>query len=335
MKITLQELYQSIDKNVSTVYVIPRIEIFSIHNPYLRLFYKEFLTTGTKSNIRVVSPHPLVPTFLFKRLFGEKSIVHYHWIQFYSIGGFFVLLGKMTCVLLYKTLGGKIIWSVHNKHLHSKKYLRLNTFFRKLMAKKADQLHVHCEEAARVMAPILKVPEEKFVIIEHPLYPVTTIDKKEAQIYCRNNLVQECDFTEPVFLMYGNIGEYKGITEVISLFTEDTGQLIISGNCKEGEHQYLERIKSGVAARKNIYLVNRFLSKEEEMYLFNAVDCVLFNFQDMLTSGSIMLALSYKKEIIVPYIGCVKNISGPGINTFTTSDELQVLIKTIAGKNKK
>jgi beta-1,4-mannosyltransferase len=335
MKMTIQELYRSVNKQVATIYVIPRIEVFSIHNPYLKLFYKEFFSTDTQSTIRIISPHPLAPSFLFKRILGEQSIVHYHWIQFFSITGFFVLFWKMSWVLLYKLLGGKIIWSVHNKQLHSKKYLLLNTFFRKLMANTADRLHVHCEEAVHVMAPILTVLEEKFVVIEHPMYPATILDKNEAQKYCRDTLVRGCDFTQPVFLMYGNIGEYKGIAEVIPFFSYGIGQLIIAGDCKKGEHRYLEKIKSETAGGKNFYLVNRFLSKEEEMYLFNAVDCVLFNFRDMLTSGSIMLALSYKKEIIVPYIGCVKNLSGPGITTFTTQEELKDLIIAFAEKYKR
>lgn len=332
MKITLRELYQSIDTQVTKIYVIPRIELFSVHNPYLKLFYKDFLSPDTKEQIRVVSPHPLVPSFLIKRIFGEKSIVHYHWIQFLDTGGFFVLLWKISCVLLYKLCGGHIVWSVHNKHLHSKRFLWLNIFFRKLTAKAATRLHVHYQDAIHIMAPGLNVPEDKFVVIEHPMYPVTIIDKNNAREYCKNNLIKNLDISKPVFIMYGNIGEYKGIIDVIPLITEDIGHLVIAGDCKKGEYHYLRKIKTGISDKNNIHLISRFLSQEEEMYLLNAADCVLFNFQDMLTSGSIMLALSYKKEIIVPNIGCAKNLSGTGINTFNTPEELGDFIKTIAEK---
>lgn len=329
---TLREVYRSIDTHISTVYVIPRIELSSAYNPYLRLLYQDFLSPDTKEKIRVVSPHPLIPLFILKRLLGEKSIVHYHWIHFLDVCGFFVLLWKISCVLLYRLLGGHIIWSVHNKHLHVKRFLWLNIFFRRLMARSATRLHVHYHGAVHTMAQLLKVPEEKFVVIRHPLYPVSIIAKDAALEYCCNNLIQTLTTDKPVFLMYGNIGAYKDIIDVIPLITEEKGSLIIAGECKKGEHAYLEKIKEAIKNKKNIHLISRFISLKEEMNLFNAVDCVLFNFHDVLSSGSVMLALSYKKEIIAPSIDCIRELAGPGIHTFTTQAELQECIDAVTAR---
>lgn len=333
MKTKLIELYRSINKNVQAVYVFPDIKRFSIYNPYLKIFYKDLLSQSDKPDqIHCTSPHPLLPFFIVKRLFGEKSIVHFHWLQFLNFRGFLILLWKMSLILLYKSLGGHIVWTIHNKHLHSKRFLHLNIFFRKLMAKIATKLHVHCNEAVHIMAPLLEVNKEKFFIIEHPMYQVTLIEQKQAREYLVKKISSNIDISKPLFLMYGNIGGYKGIVEVIQLFTENTGQLIIAGECKKGERNYLRCIETEVTNKKNIHLISKFLSQEEEMYLFNASDCIIFNFKDILSSGSVMLALSYKKEIVIPNISCLKELSGPGVYKFNSQTELHDQIHTIAAK---
>ena len=122
------------------------------------------------------------------------------------------------------------------------------------MARIAIKLHVHCGEAIRIMAPSLKVPENKFVVIPHPMYPVSLIDQKQARDFCRKNLVNNLDANKPLFLMYGNIGEYKGILDIIPLITGDSGELVIAGECKKYEHEYFHHIEKAAGKRNNIHL---------------------------------------------------------------------------------
>lgn len=331
MNSRLIELYRSIIEDVEAVYVFPDIEGSSKYNPYLKLFYKELLSESEKgTTIRCTSPHPLFPLFIVKRIFTEKSIVHYHWLNFFDLRGFFVISWKISLLLLYKVLGGHIVWTVHNKHLHSKKYLRVNMFFRRLMAKIATKLHVHCKEAAAIMASILQVNEDKFFIVRHPMYPVVPMDLKKARKYLVKTLLPNINIAKPIFLMYGNIGEYKGIIDIIPLITTDIGQLIIAGENKKVERHYLRNIESVMQDKNNIYLINGFLSEDDEKHLLSAADCILFNFKEILSSGSVMLALSYQKKIVIPNISCLKELSGPDIYKFNSQTELKERICTIA-----
>ena len=331
----LLELYRSIDKNVEVIYVFPDIKRSSEYNPYLKLFYNDFLLKSKKkSPIQCLSPHPLFPIFILKKIFREKSIVHYHWFEFSDIRGFLVLIWKLSLILIFKLFNGHIVWTVHNKYLHSKKYLQCNMFLRKIMAKIAARLHVHCKEAIPVMAPILNVQEDKFFVVEHPFYPVLIIDCHKARNRLQSILFPLINRKKPIFLMYGNIGKYKGLIDVIPLISDETGQLIIAGKCKKGEEKYLEEIENVIEGKRNIYLLNRFIDKSEEQLLFNASDCVLFNFQDILSSGSVMLALSYKKRIILPESICFNSLSDPGILKFNSKDELKNHISTVARKIK-
>lgn len=326
----LTELYRSINKDVETVYVFPDIESSSKYNPYLKMLYQELLFQSEEgNNIRCTSPHPLFPLFIVKKLFGEKSIVHYHWLHFFDITSFLIVLWKLSLLIMYKFAGGKIVWTVHNKYPHVKKYLKLNLIFRKLLAKMAAKIHVHYREAISIMAPILNVPQEKFFVVKHPYYPVTLVDKKVAENYLIQNMNIILNTSKPVFIMYGAIAPYKEIINVIKLFIENNSQLIIAGTCKKGEEQYQKEIEALLQDIKSIYLVHHFISQEEEKNLFNTVDCAIFNFKETISSGSVMLALSYKKNIIIPNIGCLKELSGPGIYKFNSQSELKNQIDTI------
>ena len=331
----LTEIYCSINKGIETVYVFPDIKSSSKYNPYLKLLYNELLSQSEEGNsIRCTSPHPLFPLFIMKRIFGEKSIVHYHWLHFFNITSLLIVLWKLCLLIMYKFAGGKIVWTVHNKYPHVKKYLNLNFTFRKLLAKMAVRIHVHCTGAISIMAPILNVPQDKFFVVNHPYYPITLVDKKAAVNYLNQNMNIILNPSKPIFLMYGAIAHYKGIINVIKLFIENNNQLIIAGTGKKGEEQYLKEIEVLLQGLQSIFLLHHFVSQEEEKHLFNAVDCVIFNFEEILSSGSVMLALSYKKDIIIPNIGCLKELLKPNVYKFNSQSKLKNQIDAVAAKIK-
>ena len=110
------------------------------------------------------------------------------------------------------------------------------------------------------------------------MYPVTLTDQKQAREYLVKKLLSNIDISKPLFLMYGNIGEYKGIVEVIQLITENIGQLIIAGECKKGERNYLRCIETEV---KNISktpdkVYDEF--KQFKEYLINYINELVYNY---------------------------------------------------------
>jgi hypothetical protein len=179
------------------------------------------------------------------------------------------------------------------------------------------------------MASFLGVPADKFSVIEHPLYPVQQVSKKIAQEFLKNTLHLPVDSSQPLFLMYGYIAAYKGIDEIIPLFTDKPFQLVIAGKVKRGQENYFNTIAAGARNSKNIFIKDAFISPEHEKYLFCAADCVVFNLKEILSSGSVMLALSYKKPIIIPNIGCLRDITGPGVYSFDTIEEFGRILNQV------
>lgn len=328
MENSISDLYKLTTTNVRKVYVFPRILSSSQFNPYLQLLYEEFLEGENRGGIDVSSPHPLIPVFIFKRIFLEKSIVHYHWLEFSSMKGFFIVFWKMFLLVCYKITGGKIVWTPHNKQPHAKRYFVINMLLYRLMAKMATRIHVHCNEAIKTLIPILQVPEKKFYVVRHPDYKVKIISQKLAIEHIQKSFSITL-YKRPVFLVYGYIAEYKGILEVLPFFIGRDCSLIIAGKCKKGEEAYLDRIVKIVNNISNIILIEQFLSSQNEMHLFNASDCVVFNLKDFLSSGSVVLARSYKKMILVPDTGCCKDLDDCGVYKFSTLDEFGETVNTL------
>ncbi len=50
-------------------------------------------------------------------------------------------------------------------------------------------------------------------------------------------------------------------------------------------------------------------------------DCTIFNYRDVLTSGGVHLALAYKKPVIAPLSGCLKELQNNQINFFKIDED--------------
>jgi len=324
----LAQLYLTIDNNIQVVYVFPDIEGASKYNPYLSLLYKtnNSSSAGYKK-INCISPHPLFPVFIWNRLSGEKNIVHYHWLGFSNLRELFVLLWKISIVLFYRITGGRIVWTVHNIHPHKNKYSSMNRMFYKLMAVASTRIHVHCREAIEIMQPILNVNLDKYYLIAHPFYNVNHIDKKIAIENLQKNMNISFNYDAPLFLVYGVISAYKGIKEIIEICCKNCYQLIVVGRFLLGEEEYIRDIQCLISGKKNIFIYNYAVSEDVESWLFNSIDAVLFNFKEILTSGSVILALSYQKDVFVPDKGCLKELAGDNIYKFCSLDEFEQKLK--------
>ncbi len=329
----LTELYTSIEKNVFRVYVFPRIQQASHWNPYLSNLYKGHLSSSDSSTtFHCESPHPLAPQFILRRALGEKSIVHYHWLEFSDLFGLITLIWKLILLCMYKLCGGNIVWTIHNKRPHRNKYYTLNRLFSLGMASIADTLHVHSEESISLLSRFLSVSKSKFYVIAHPPYTVSLIDKEASRNELQSSWGIRIDNSKPLFLMYGSIAPYKGTIAVADIAVQLDLQLILAGETKKGDEYYINQVNKCIKNHSSVFLKNQFISLKEEQLLMSAADYVIFNFSDLLSSGSVVLAQSYKKRIIIPDSHLIKTTKGTALYTFKSKEELISLLQQITDK---
>lgn len=331
-EISLLNEYQALYPGFQKIYVVPNIFKVGENNPYMELLYAPFFKNEYQNEFKIKTFSFVSPLFVLRRIFGEKSLVHHHWYEFRDIGGFLNLIWKTSWMWIYKQCGGKIVWTVHNKYPHEERYLLLNKRLRKIWARIPDKIHVHCQEAVKIMSEILEVEKEKFFVVSHPRYPATIIDRKQAfRELDLKYLKGRINPTDLIFLMFGYIAQYKGILEVIKLFRFQDRQkkLVIAGPVKIGNVKYSQEINKNIMNNDNIILIDQLIPENDVSLFFNAADYILFNYKDILISGTVMLALSYGKKVIIPNTGCLVELTGEYIIKFSDLLQLKKIINEL------
>jgi glycosyltransferase involved in cell wall biosynthesis len=331
-EILLKE-YRDLCENVQKIYVVPLINFSFKKTSYLYLLYKNFIEEKEKYNLDIESLSIFaLPKIVLSRFINRKSLLHYHWLEISDLQSLSGMIWKLFWITVFKLINGKIIWTIHNTMPHSSNYILLNRAVRKYMAHLADRLQVHCKSAVNIMSPLLNVGKDNFFIIEHPVFPVENMEKNKAVYFLNKKFFHgKILSNDKLFLMFGEIAAYKGIKEVIEIFNylEQDKKLIIAGTVKKGNEKYYSEMLSLIKNDKQILIESKRINDEDVPVFFNSIDFVLFNFRDVLTSGSVVLALNYKKDVIIPQMGCLNEIVGKNVIKFKTQEELKNILTKI------
>ncbi len=324
-------IYNKLVPNLKSLYVIPLIRYNYPKSDYLCLFYKGIIESNNPPKIISTSVWSHF-RFTFARLLTNRCLVHYHWFECQDKRAVLGMIYKWLCLFLYKLAGGKLVWTIHNKMPHNKKFYRLNFILRKWMARNADLLHVHCESIIKELSDFYNIPEKKFVVLPHPEFPAKLIPRAAAAEALNIRFNLKLKSSNKIFLSFGNISAYKGLDELASCFCnlDKNKKLIIAGPVKKGNMDHYKKLKEIESQTENVHLIPKFISENCVAEFFNAADYAVFNYKDILTSGSVELATSYRKKLIIPPKGCLKELADhPNVITFDSIRELEHILQTI------
>lgn len=107
-----------------------------------------------------------------------------------------------------------------------------------------------------------------------------------------------------IILYLGSIRPYKGILDLITAFEKNKKQgwkLMIAGY--PYDQAYTQKVKSKCEAHQEVSLYFGHQPEEKLQYYFNACDVVASPFNQIENSGSVILAMGFKKPIIAPKMG--------------------------------
>jgi beta-1,4-mannosyltransferase len=268
-------------------------------NPYQRRLAEELEQCGA-------TVEPLCPPELLLRgcLATRKlQVLHIHWTDR-------LLLGKtwwesaarsIVCIAqlsLCRLFGRRIVWTAHNLGSHEQRCPRTERFFTSLLARIAHRVIVHTNAAAALVAQTWHVAESKIRVIPHAHYIddyPNTVDPAAA----RASLGIQPGAI--VFLFLGRVRLYKGVGELIDAFRaldQPDARLVIAGRPLNEQVDRQMRARIGGDAR--IDYRPKFVEAHEMEIYFNAADVVALPFSDVLTSGSLLLAMSFAKPCLIP-----------------------------------
>lgn len=293
------------DKMIKVLF-LPYLE----KNPYQKALANALLKEGVSVDFGIVSR--LFSVLTSSRNHWRPEILHLHWQHPFLLGGtklktILKSVSFMSELLVLKLVGIKLIWTVHNIVNHEKRFSSLELFFNKFIARLCDRVIVHSSSAKNEVMEAFKIDKSsQIVVIPHGNYIdyyENIISKSEA----RKKLKLSSE--NKIFLYFGTIRPYKGIPELIEAFKNlNPLNLILLIVGQPYNSQIAENILKRCEGIKNIRSIFKFILPEEIQIYMNAADVVVLPYQRILTSGAVILAMSFAKPIIAPASGCIPDV---------------------------
>lgn len=274
-------------------------------NPYQKFLVENLMDLGVQMVEMNISINSLLQ--------GEKpDILHLHWLHPYiasrNLNLTFSAIKSVRflfTLMLLRIAGIKIVWTAHNLKSHDSLYPLLDRVCTSIVARLAQAIIVHGETAkSEVTTNFCLQNQDKVFVVPHGNYSAcydNYIDRVEAR------KLMNIPSTSLVFLFLGLIRPYKGVLEMIEAFKRLHGnnlQLAIAG--KVSNDELAKQIKQ--SENTNIMFVPGFVPDDRLQVYMNACDIVVFPYQEVLTSGAAILAMSFGKACIAPRMGCFQDV---------------------------
>jgi len=247
---------------------------------------------------------------------GKVQVLHYHFVQqFYGYektqARLRWVLRFMLNLLFAKLLGYQTVFTVHDLKPTWPLLPRWVDYLGHWAAVNlCNQVIVHCQIAAKSVRSVYG-RKSAIRIVTHAnyceYYP-NLITKLEAR-----KLLGIEDGSK-VFGFLGGIRPNKGVEKLIDSFKRidaDDAVLLIAGKSWP-PFEYTQNLLNLVREDQRIRVQIGFVPDERVQIYLNAMDWVVLPFQEILTSGSTLLAMSFARPVIVPQSGCLPEILKPG-----------------------
>jgi len=267
---------------------------------------------------------------------GKPDILHLHWTHTIiksknTIERIIKGIRLIAEILILKIVGVKIIWTVHNMSDHDSEENGIEILIHRLFSLTCDAIIVHCEYARQAVElsykPQGQRKKKKICVIPHGNY-ITSYANDIGREEARELLGFE--ERETVFGFFGNIRPYKGVFDLIHAFHElgESGvRLLLVGKAVTIEiEKELYRIAK---TDRRISLCLGFIPEQEIQIYLNCMDVVVLPFQKVLTSGSVLLAMSYGKPVVAPVSGCLKEVLDSDSNFLYEPDDTNSLLRAM------
>lgn len=272
-------------------------------NPYTRLLY-ESMQAETEVQVDGIT--------LPRALAGSYDIWHVHWpddfLSYPSVAKAWIYVAaELLLFALARGRGARLVWTVHDLGPHESCHPRLEAFFWRLFVPMVDgfvSLSEAAREAAQSQFPVLR--EVPSAVVPHGHYRTAypePVPKEEA----RGELGLPA--TARVAAYVGRIRPYKNVSPLVDVFRrwdDANARLVIAGNpTSEALRQRIGR-KAHDDARIQTHL--RFIEPREMPVVLGAADVVVLPYDDIMHSGTALLALSFDRPVLVPGRGAMREL---------------------------
>ena len=272
---------------------------YSRSNPYQRLLYSpcprevEFIGTTPDALLRLLRSET--------KQENQATVFHIHWLNEVFAGVTNVgeavdaaerFLKKLSFL---KFAGVRIVWTVHNVVAHDTAFSGVEIELARRLIDLADSVHIHCAASLPEIEKHYQIPRGKLHVARHGAY-VGAYPDFVTRDQARDELGIAAD--DEVMLFLGQIRPYKGMSDLLQVFRallpeRPRLRLVLAGAGTVPVSSLLDDLAMTDMERERITVINRFLDDSELQIFFRAADFTVFPYRNILTSGSLLLALSF------------------------------------------
>jgi O-antigen biosynthesis protein len=285
---------------------------YSRSNPYQKLLYgkmrqhTEVVAGEIDAAMKVIDSQAALPA---------EVTFHLHWLNFLfkpdadeattraTVDAFLSKIEKF----VWK--GGRLVWTIHNTLSHDTAFPEIERDLSVRLAAVAHDLHFHSAASVAEVAETFDLPRDKVRISRHGNYIGAYADYvSRAEARAAMGIGADDD----VILFTGQIRPYKGVEDLVLAFRRiladrPQARLLLAGR---PSFDPLESISPALteAERSRILSTGRFVESGEWQLFLRAADIAAYPYQKILTSGSLLLALSFGVPAIIPQVGMTKEV---------------------------
>lgn len=305
---------------------------WTLSNPYQKLFY-EALNNQYKITIKGYKPIFFNKDILLKnRVYCD--VLHLHWLH--SLMDFSSPKGdeNFLSMLDYaKKIGYKIVYTAHNIISHDSINVDREFNFRKKAINLFDYILAHGNYAKNELIKKFSFNKKNIFIMYHGLY-TGFYQNDLTRVESRGLLnIKNDDF---VFCFVGNIKPYKGVERLIEIFKVlalryRKLKLLIAGKCSP-DCEVINITNSIKGCDAIVFRPGYIVNNDIQIFL-NAADCMVLPYNSILTSGALMLFLSFHKPVIAPLQGVIPEIIDDKQGfLFSTDKELAAIMENCVNR---
>jgi beta-1,4-mannosyltransferase len=266
----------------------------------------------------------------------RPDLVHLHWTTpfwFDDRPGIRQVIGLRFLLALHliKRAGIKLVWTVHNLHTHENPRPAFEYWLNHFICRLADAVIVHCQAARSLVGHHYHLSPDlyrKVKVIEHGHF-IGTYNNEVTTAQARQALGFNQD--EFIFLYFGQIRAYKGVPQLITSFRglkRPSARLLIAG--QPISIHLSEQIQAACQAEQNISFFSHFIPDGQIQLYMKAADIVVLPFQAILTSSTVILAMSFGRPLLLPDTGCLRETTGHNGAIFYQPDDPNGLWQALA-----
>lgn len=309
------------------IYVFPGK---NTNNLFIELFKRSILAASPLVNIVDMPTDDLKWVIQHAwRTPGAKHIVHIHWPTIlygsaFVLKSIYLLIRNGLMLVFIKTfLRVRMVWTVHNAFAHDYPHPWIDRIGAAMVRCSADVIQAQQRSTKESFERTF--PRKRVEYVPHGSYegvygPVQT---RSAEWRTRNGYRTD----DIVLLSLGVIAPYKRNEEMIQAVLEQRNprvRLLIAG---KGDARYIKSLKAIAGSSDRIRFQEGFIPNEEiPLYLASTDYAIFFYDESEMTSGGMILALSYGVPVLTRRIPAAEVICGENGQVFQSRAELVRLL---------